>query len=326
MRPLAAALICLALTLTGCGTTALMSGPGASGAPQVAAGWTVTRVTPEGVRAVEPSLVERKAGGFAIAFATDKLGDRHVYCTTSPDGARWTPPVPVARGPLTDESPVLYEDASGTMHLFFASNRSQRFRLYETTSADGQAWSEAAPLPEDPDQSYRPSVAPLANGTLALAYETIGGAVRFRTRSAQGAWGEAATVHAGGGDPALAALPDGRLMLAYRSYGQLQTRSRSAAGAWSEPSELGTAGEAPSLSSDGQGGLWLVYAAETDAALKLTERRLEGKTWSAGTGLTGGDTEDQDPAAIVTRSGERVMAWGARKDGRGQGLFFARKS
>ncbi len=326
MRPLAVALISLALTLTGCGQNALMGGPSVSAAPQVTAGWTLTRVTPEGVRAVEPSLIERQGGGFAIAFSSDKLGDQHVYCTTSPDGSRWTAPVAVAKGPLTDESPALYEDAAGTLHLFFASNRSQRFRLYETTSPDGQTWSEAAALPEDPDQSYRPSVATLANGTLALAYETLGGAIRFRTKSAQGAWSEAATVHAGGGDPALAALSDGRLVVAYRSYGKLQTRTRSAAGAWGEASDLGTAGEAPSLAAVTQGGLWLVYAAETDAAYKLTERKLEGAAWTSETGLTTGDTDDEDPAAIVTRSGERVMVWGARKDGRGQGLFFARRS
>lgn len=326
MRLLAATLISLTVALTGCGQNALMSGPSSSGAPQVTAGWTLNRVTPEGVRAVEPSLIERQDGSFAIAFSTDKLGDQHVYCTTSPDGARWSAPVAVAKGPLTDESPALFEDAAGTMHLLFASNRSQHFRLYETTSREGQSWSEAVALPEDPDQSYRPTVAMLANGSLALAYETIGGALRFQTRNPQGTWGEAATVHAGGGDPALAALPDGRLMLAYRSYGKLQLRSRSAAGAWSEASDLGSTGEAPSLSTDNQGGLWLVFAGEADTAMKLTERRGDGKTWTAGAELTTGNTDDEHPAAIVTRSGERVMTWGVRQDGRGQGLFFARKS
>ncbi|HEY9855230.1 MAG TPA: sialidase family protein [Stenomitos sp.] len=326
MRPLAVALISLALTLTGCGQNAFMSGPSVSSAPQVAAGWTLSRVTPDGVRAVEPSLLERQAGGFAIAYSTSTLGNQHVFVTTSSDGSHWGTPVSVAPGPLTDESPALYEDAAGTLHCLFASNRSQRYRLYESTSQDGASWSEAAALPEDPDQSYRPSVATLTNGTLALVYETIGGALRFRTRSAQGTWSEASTIHAGGGDPALAALSDGRLMLAYRSYGKLQTRSRSASGTWSEASDLGLQGEAPSLSPDGQGGLWLVFAAEAGDTMKLTERRGDGKTWAAGAELTSGDTEDQDPAALVTRSGERVMTWGAVKDGRNQGLFFARRS
>lgn len=325
MRPLAATLICLALALTGCGSNALMGVPGTGGAPQVAAGWTVSKVTPDGVRAAEPSLLERQAGTFAIAYHSTRLADRHVYVTTSADGQRWSAPAPVAPGALSDESPALYEDAAGTLHCLFASNRTQRYRLYESTSADGASWSEAIALPEDPDQSYRPSVATLG-GTLALAYETIGGALRFRTRGPQGTWSEATTVHQGGGDPALAALADGRLMLAYRSYGRLQVRSRSAAGVWSEASELGTSGEAPSLAPDGQGGLWLVFAAEAGDTLKLTERRGDGKSWAAGAELTAGDTDDQDPAAIVTRSGERVMTWGAAKDGRGQGLYFARRS
>lgn len=325
MRPLVIALISLAVALTGCGSNAIVGTP-SDGAPLVSAGWTLSRVTPEGVRAVEPSLIERQGGGFAIAYSTDKLGDQHVYCTTSPDGARWTAPVAVAKSALTDESPALYEDQAGTLHVLFASNRSQRFGLYETTSSDGSSWSEAAALPEDPDQSYRPSVATMSNGALALAYETIGGALRFRTRTTAGSWSEATTIHKGGGDPALAALSDGRLMLAYRSYGNLHLRSRSAAGTWSEPSELGSAGEAPSLSADSQGGLWLVYAAEGDGAMKLNERKGDGKTWTAAFALTAGDTDDEDPAAILTRSGERVMTFGARKDGRGQGLFFARRS
>lgn len=326
MRPLAIALISLAVALTGCGPNALMSGPSTGGAPQVVAGWTLSRVTPDGVHAVEPSLIERRDGGLAIAYSTDKLGDQHVYCTTSKDGARWTAPVAIAKSALTDESPALYEDAAGTLHVLFASNRSQRFGLYEATSSDGASWSEAAALPEDPDQSYRPSVASLSSGTLALAYETLGGALRFRTRSALGTWSEAATIHHGGGDPALAALPDGRLMLAYRSYGKLQLRSRSASGTWGEPSDLGSLGEAPSLSVDPQGGLWLVYASEGDSTLKLQERRGDGKAFTSSSELTAGDTDDENPAAIVTRSGERVMTWGARKGGRGQGLFFARRS
>lgn len=325
MRPLAALILSLTLALAGCGQNALMGGPDGAGAPQVTAGWTLTRVTPEGVRAIEPSLIERKAGGFAIAYATDKLGDRHVYCTTSSDGQRWSAPVAIAKSGVTDESPALYEDAAGTLHLLFASNRSQRFGLYEATSADGASWSEAAALPEDPDQSYRPTVATLSSGTVALAYETLGGALRFRTRSLQGSWSEATTIHAGGGDPALSVLPDGRLALAYRSYGMLQLRSRSVIGTWSEPSELGSAGAAPSLSTDREGSLWLVYA-EGEEAAKLQERRGDGKTWTAGSRLTAGDTDDLDPAAIVTRSGERVVTWGVKKDGRGQGLFFARRS
>ncbi|HEY9899114.1 MAG TPA: hypothetical protein V6D00_08025 [Pantanalinema sp.] len=313
-----------AAALTGCGANGMQGAPLDGATPQVASGWTSVKVAPHGF---EPCLVARKAGGYAIAYATDKLGDRHVYFTASPDGDRWTPPVAVAKGPLSDEAPALCEDASGELHLFFGSNRDARYAVYEATSTDGQAWSApealSAEIKDDQDGNF-PSIAPLPSGGLAIAYETYSG-IRFRTRSAKGEWSSGETVATTAGAPALAAGPDGRITLAYMAYQKLYVRSRSTVGAWTAPTALaGGPCETPALTSDGQGGLWMVHTQQTGEFWNLAERTFTGGRWGEAIALTLGQTDDQAPSALLLPGAKRAVAWGSSKDGRASGLYFAR--
>lgn len=313
-----------ACALTGCGANGMQGAPLSEATPQVAAGWRSVKVAPHGI---EPSLISRKAGGFALAYATDKLGDRHVYFTASADGERWTPPVAIAKGPLSDEAPALCEDASGQLHLFFGSNRDEQYVVYEATSTDGRAWSAPAALTtagEDDREANFPSIAPLPSGGLALAYESLSG-IRFRTRDAQGAWTDAETVATTAGSPALSVGPDGKVTLAYTAYQKLYTRTRSSLGAWTAPSALpGAPAESPALASDGQGGLWLVTAQQAAASWNLAERTFTSGRWSEATGLTLGETDDLTPSALLLPGGKRAVAWSSSKDGRASGLYFAR--
>ncbi|MNX71732.1 hypothetical protein D3C86_1030570 [compost metagenome] len=313
-----------AAALTGCGANGMQGAPIGDAAPQVAQGWQSVKVAPDGTA---PCLVSRKAGGYALAYATDKLGDRHVYFTSSSDGERWTPPVAIAKGPLSDEAPALCEDASGTLHLFFGSNRTERYAVYETTSTDGQGWSAPEALPDDlkDDQDGNfPAIAPLPSGGLAIAYETYAG-IRFRTRSAQGKWTSGETVATTAGEPALTAGPDGKITLAYASYQKLYVRTRTAQGAWTAPAALtGASADRPALASDGKGGLWLVHAQEAGDFSNLAERSYANGRWSEATALTLGATDDQAPSALFLPDGKRAVAWSSSKAGRASGLYFAR--
>lgn len=313
-----------AAALTGCGAGGMQGALISDAAPRVAPGWTSVKVAADGI---EPCLVSRKAGGYAIAYATDKLGDRHVYFTSSADGARWTPPVAIAQGPLSDEAPALCEDAAGSLHLFFGSNRDERYAVYETTSSDGQAWSAAEALPaelkDDQDGNF-PAIAPLPSGGLAIAYETYAG-IRFRTRNAQGKWTSGETVATTAGAPALAVGSDGKIALAFMSYQKLYVRGRSAAGAWTAPTELaGVPAETPALTADGQGGWWMVHTQQTGEYWNLAERTFASGRWSEAIALTLGETDDQTPSALFLGGGKRAVAWGSTKDGRASGLYFAR--
>lgn len=310
--------------LTGCGANGMQGALLSEATPQVAPGWTSVKVAPHGS---EPCLIARKAGGYAIAYATDKLGDRHVYFTASTDGERWTSPVAVAKGPLSDEAPALCEDDAGALHLFFGSNRDERYAVYETTSTDGQGWSAPEALPaelkDDQDGNF-PAIAPLPSGGLAIAYETYAG-IRFRTRSAQGKWSNGETVATTAGSPALTAGSDGKITLAYMAYRKLYVRSRSTMGGWTAPTALaGVPAESPALASDGKGGLWMVHAQKAGEIWSLAERTLASGRWSEATALTLGETDDQAPSPLFLSGGKRAVAWGSTKDGRSSGLYFAR--
>lgn len=320
-----ATILMLSAALTGCGATPLVPSGANNFGPQVAAGWTSIRVTPEGTTGVDPCLIERKAGGYAIAYASDTLGDKHVYVTVSPDGQRWSAPVSVGKGPLTDEAPSLCEDEKGSLHVIFASNRGMRFGLYEATSTDAATWTDAEALPSDPDQAERPTMVPMASESLALAYETLGGSIHFRTRSAQGTWSAPSTVFDGAGDPTMALGADGKLVIAYKSYGKLYLRTQDPLGTWGAATVLSASGdvETPSLTRDAHDGWWLVCAEQSGDNWKLQERSTNRGTWSTEASLTAGPTDDEHPSALVNHSGERVLAFGVSSGARRGGIYFA---
>ena len=319
--------IAIATTLSGCGTLVLpRATPQPATTPQLASGWQVMSVTGAESDAIDPALIERKAGGYVLAYATDRLGDKHVFVTTSPDGVRWSTPVAVAKSELTDESPALWEDAHSRIHLLFASNRTNQYGLYEATSSDAVAWGNAVTLPADTQEAYHPSAALLASGSAAIAYETLGGTLRFRTRAADATWGDPSTVYQGGADPSLVAQPDGSLVVAFKSYQRLYLRSRSTMGVWSQSAEVPVESEAetPCLALDGHGGLWMVYAQQDGMNWKVSERHSDGHAWGSPADVALGGLDNEHPAGLINRAGERVLAWSAAGSLRGAGIFFAR--
>lgn len=314
----------LALTaLTGCG--ALGAGvPVAGGTPSLVDGWKAVAVTPQGVRATHPSLIARRAGGYMLAYASEKLGDRHVYLTQSADGQRWSPPVVVARGPLTEEAPALYEDPQGQLHLIFSSNRNQAFALFETTSADGATWTDAQALPADDDQCYRPAVTLLPAGGVALAYETLGHGIRLRTRAVSGAWSAPSDVQDEGGDVAIAAAPDGTLTLAFASYGHLCSKVRSVSGSWSAAVTLDDEAGTPALAGEAT-GTWLLYAAKEGGGSKICEQMLASGSVATSSRLTTGTTTDDAPAACLAPDGSHLAAWSSAGAPGGGTIYFGRR-
>lgn len=313
------------IALAGCGSNTLLPVASVAVTPQVAAGWTTTQVTPSTSRGSEPCLVERHAGGFAIAYVKNKLGDHHVYFTTSPDGSNWSTPVVVAKGSLTDDAPALYEDELGKLHLVFASNRSLSFALYEATSTDGVTWSDAQALPEDLEEAYHPAVAILPDGGMALSYETIGGSIRFLTRPKSGKWSKAITVD-DGLEPCLLGMKDGSVLLSFNASDHLACRVRSAEGTWGAQLTVSetSAAETPWLSMDGAGSVFLSYVEKTSGVSKLVERKRQGGSWATAISLTMGPTVDSHPAAIITKSGEHALAWAYSSDALPGGIAFAR--
>lgn len=313
-------MLCAVLALTGCGE-ARLNAPAPTAAAQVASGWTATAVRTAGTSATHPALVERATGGLALAYGTAKLGDRHVYVTTSPDGEAWSPPVLVAKGSTTDEAPTLFEDAQGALHLIFSSNRERAFALYEATSTDGKAWSDATVLTDD-DACYRPAATATPTGA-ALAYETLGHGLRVRTRTGSGAWSTPVAVCNEGGDVALAADAEGLLHLAYEAQGRIQHRTRNAAGTWSAAEALTEGREtlAPALAI-APTGPWLLFTESGDAS-KICEQTPGARALEAR--ITTGTTDDTAPAALVARDGTYLAAWTSSEGRAGGTLYVARR-
>src|SRR3954469_19094969 len=98
----------MSLTLAG----SLLAGCGA--VPGASAGLAVQSVGGKGLVKVgfgaeggeTPALVKRADGAWLMVYAGTNVGDRHLYWTTSPDGARWSAPQAIEAAAYSDQAPA----------------------------------------------------------------------------------------------------------------------------------------------------------------------------------------------------------------------------
>lgn len=314
-----------AALLSGCGAGRLPISGSPFSAPQMtlAPGWSaapaITQDDPRG-----SSLLARQSGGFALAYETRKLGGKDVFVTLSADGERWSAPVAVGKTPRTEQEPALWEDASGTLHLIYASNESGRFQLYASSSTDGQEWSQPVAFTKESDQANSPSVTVTPGGGVAVAYENVGGECLVIASSDGEVWGLSRRIDASGGDPAIAHDGEGLRVVFHRDEQLFERRERE--GAWSEAIRLpGSAGmREPSLARVG-GTLKLAYSvAGSNGEWKLALRDGGPTDWGQEQVLVQGPDDHGFPSLAAGRDGGSWLAWGISRLTEERGIFVAR--
>jgi hypothetical protein len=269
------------------------------------------------------SLISRKAGGFALAYDTQKLGGKDVFVTLSSDGQRWSTPVVVGKTRRTEESPALWEDASGKLHLIYSGNVSGGFQLYASSSTDGTTWDEPVVITNENEQAKTPAITRTPKG-VALAYQTMGGSCEVMTSSDGEVWGLARRIDVSGGDPAIAHDGEGLRVVYHRNEKLYERVERQ--GVWSDAVQVpGSAAMREPAIARISGTLTLAYSTlSPDGTWKLVARDAGPSGWGQEQDLVQGPDDHGFPSLAEGPNGGSWLAWGISRLTEERGIFVAR--
>lgn len=321
----------LSVAATGCGAYSLVGQGQASTDPippaGVGASWTAVPVAFGPSSPTTPSLLRLQDGTWLLAYGSDQLGSHHLYVVRSADGKSWSAPQGAAAAGLSDQDPALLQDAAGTVHLIFSSNRDGLdWRLYET-ALQGATWTPPQPLGLPGAMQQSPSVARTPQGW-ALAYQSGDGMVV--AQSADGvSWSPEGEVVPLLDAPAIAQIGANLVVVGERAN-QLIEVERGATGKWTAPGAIAIGGEArqPALATDASGSAILAFASRPSdgAAWQLATSSWTGTSWSAPTSVASGDYNIVSPSVELGTDGRACIAWGITQADDSQGLFFAARA
>lgn len=269
------------------------------------------------------SLVARKAGGFALAYDTQKLGGKDVFVTLSADGKNWSAPVVVGQTRRTEESPALWEDQDGKLRLIYTSNDSGAFQLYASASADGKTWEAPVAITRETDHAKAPAVTRTPTG-VAVAYQSMGGACEVMQSSDGEVWGLARRIDVSAGDPAIAHDGTGLRVVFHRNEKLYERIERQ--GTWSEAVQVpGTAGMREPAIARIAGKLTLAYSTlSSKGTWKLAVREAGPSGWGQEQDLVQGPDDHGFPCLAEGPEGGSWLAWGISRLTEERGIFVAR--
>ncbi len=313
-----------ASVLSGCGTGMPgMSQPFEMPQFTLAAGWTAEPAATLDSPRVS-CLLARKTGGFVLAYDTQKLGGKDVFVTISPDGKTWSAPVVVGQTRRTEESPALWEDAQGKIHLIYTSNDSGSFQLYASASRDGKSWESPSALTDEIDHAKAPAVTRTPSGGVAIAYQTLGGSVEVMQSSDGEVWGLSRRIETSGGDPAICHDGEGLRVVFHRNEKLYERIERK--GAWSEAVQVpgSTAMREPAIAAIA-GKVTLAYSTlSSNGSWKLVVRETGPSGWGQEQDLVQGPDDHGFPSLAVGTEGGSWLAWGISRLTEERGIFVAR--
>jgi len=272
------------------------------------------------------SLYRMGDGTWGVAYGSEKFGNKHIYFSTSRDGATWSAAQPVRPGDLSDTDPALFADQTG-FHVIFASNREVPTWALYVSDYQGGTWSPPQRLNLPGRMPTEPCVAPTSHGW-ALAYRATDGLIVAESGDGHN-WYEARVAATHLGDPAIAQV-DGKLMVVAHRSAQLFELSKTDEFTWSQPKLLPLTGEAqqPALGVDEAGKPVVAFtlrASNSDAdptQIALTTRAADGY-WAAPETLTSGSDDNMNPSLQIAPGGARSLAWGIYRSASVRGIVFA---
>lgn len=322
MRQLIWAALCAAglLVLPGCGTqgaglTTLVPATLADGRSVASFGFGA-----EG--GAQPALLARAAGGFSLVYVGTRPRDRHLHLATSVDGQTWSRAVSVAAGEFSDQSPALVEDEAGGLHLYFISNRSGLHQEVYHCTLDGTTASEPVVVP-GLQGAQRLALTRVGPEVLLVA-EVMGAGVVAYQGQPGGTLAPLSPVAEAGAEPAVCALADGRVAVAFQREGKIVLRAGTP-GEWGAEVIAATAATRlrdPALLAQATGGL-LAYAerqgaGNTQIKLRAFDENLKFRALET-PGL--GPGEARGAAFAVEPQGLRLLAWGMKRADGQQGVM-----
>lgn len=311
------------LVFSGCGTQGV--GIATVVSTKLADGRPVFRFGFGAEGGAQPALVARSAGGFALVYVGTRPRDRHLYLSTSPDGQTWLPAQRVADGEFSDQSPALLEDEAGQLHLYFVSNRSGLNQAVYHATLTGHKASEPVIVP-GMSAAQRVAVARMGEEALVLAEVVGAGIVAYRGRPG-GGLSALSSVAQAGAEPAVCALGDGRVAVAFQREGKIIVRAGHP-GVWGEEivaADATTRLRDPALHADAE-GMVLAYAERHGAGnMQLRLRAFDESFKFRTLEMPGiGSGESRGATFAVSPQGLRLLAWGMKTTDGQQGVMVTR--
>jgi hypothetical protein len=298
------------VTLAGCGVAPGSSSPIDGGFHlQGAAGQKSVSI---GLGGGQPALTHSKDGWLA-AYVGTSVGIHHLFVSHSRDGEQWSTPSVADGSTFSDQSPRFVTTGDGTTHLYFASNRDGiDYRVFHSRYVGG-SWS--TPIGVDGTEGTSNLAVAFVDDHVVLATEILGNGLHYSISNDGDHFEGDRLVAAAGFEPALASLPDGRILLAYLRDGSIFART--GAKGPSEPEVTIVAGTGinslrePALGWNGDHGL-LAYTARTPLGYSLRAARFDanakfGAAQAALPAITGAG---RAPAFAVGPAGSMGLIWG----------------
>jgi hypothetical protein len=319
-RVFLAAVMASAIALSGCGAA---KGTATGVSATLADGSAVASLGFGAEGGEKPAILHRAKGGYVLAYAGTRSGDRKIYLATSPDGARWGKARAVAAAAFSDQAPALAEDAEGRLHLFFASNRSGEAQGLYHAVEQGGAFAEAREIPGF--EGCQDVAVAASDKGLTVVAEVMGAGILAATAADGTTFAAATEVVPAGAEPAACTLPDGRTLVAYQAEGKIWFRAGKPGG-WEAPLEAATGASRlrdPGLAWHGDAGT-LVYTEKGEAGYGLIARSFDSSfrfTDAEAPAVGSGDA--RGAAIAVDHNGSKTFAWGMKTANGQQGVMVS---
>lgn len=259
----------------------------------------------------------------SLDASLDAGADASPDAGTACDALETEPAILTPGSPAEDEDPSVLLARDGSLFVAFFSNRDGNADVFVVRSEDGVVWSDPVRVTTHPDADFAPSLVQDDAGALHLAWFRRMTADPFfvhvrAARSEDGVtWTDevAVTGEAGPIDdwvPALAAMPDGTLLVVFASSYRapplwaLWATSSADGTTWEEPTRLELGGaendHLPFLArlDDGLAMTWVRYEDtsrtpwEDPSADVMVSRSADGVTWDPPIAVT-----DDDAAGVL---------------------------
>lgn len=265
-----------------------------------------------------PTIFKRASGEYFLAFQASKGKSSHIYIKSSKDGNQWTTPVQISQHAHTSTTPQLIEDHNHTLHLFYASNHSGYWRLYQTSSKDGIQWQSPQQIQLPHQQITNPGLI-YHNKEFILTYQSLGGGI-FITRSLDNKfWSMPLMIDDSGEAPSINQGMTGQFIVTFETADKagwnIHTMASTDLSQWSKAKPLTNFDRArwAKLVQTGQ-KMVLLFSVETPAGnweLHACQSK-DGLSWNAPEQLTKNGMSNLHASFLPLKANQGLMAWEMR--------------
>jgi hypothetical protein len=286
----------------------------------------------------ESSILELDSGGLMIVFDRMSASGGELYVTFSEDtGKTWSTPVMITNDPLHDQAtPCLIKTLGEGIRMYYSSNETGLYDIYEARSTDGVDWTFVGPvyLGWTNSQPVDPTVVLEEDGSLTMSYYLLytGNAYVAHTDDLD-SWDTLRTFVRPGQRPRIMKHSNGTYLFSSQenvggSYDwDIFVTTSIDRLEWTEPVRLTDNNNShDSFGGELPDGSYLVYYAKVFGSQYELCRRSswDAEVWAEEERITFNSTYDTQPHFIVHSSGDLCLVWAHQVSTNDYDVYFER--